>query len=381
MNTKTIKPSKRKLAQALAIAVLALAANQAQATDYNFSDLGTFPGGANVGINALGVNNLGQVAGVGSTFGYRWDGNTATPLDNLPGGVSGIAIGINDSGQIAGYNMLPPEVDGETGIRWEGTSAIPLDNLGFGYVTEGIGINSQGQIVGASWAGTSIHPVRWDNTAAIDLGTLGGSSGVAWGINDAGQAVGNSNTTNDDANHATLWNGASTIDLGTLGGTNSNAYSINNAGQIVGDSLLADDTTTHAVLWDGLTAAPIDLGSLGLNSSAQAINNAGQIVGSSTLADGSSHATFWDGQNIIDLNNYLPGDLAALGWFLSNGFDISDNGIITGGAQNGLNPDTAIYASFKLTPTTVPVPGAVWLFGSGLAGLIGATRRKLVSTV
>ena len=32
--------------------------------------------------------------------------------------------------------------------------------------------------------------------------------------------------------------------------------------------------------------------------------------------------------------------------------------------------------SLILTPTTVPVPAAVWLFGSGLLGLIGVARRK-----
>jgi hypothetical protein len=29
-----------------------------------------------------------------------------------------------------------------------------------------------------------------------------------------------------------------------------------------------------------------------------------------------------------------------------------------------------------MTPSAVPVPAAVWLFGSGLLGLIGVARRK-----
>ena len=36
------------------------------------------------------------------------------------------------------------------------------------------------------------------------------------------------------------------------------------------------------------------------------------------------------------------------------------------------NYDVRPYASF----TVVPVPAAVWLFGSGLIGLIGIARRK-----
>jgi hypothetical protein len=35
-----------------------------------------------------------------------------------------------------------------------------------------------------------------------------------------------------------------------------------------------------------------------------------------------------------------------------------------------------VYGTFSLTPSQVPVPGAVWLFGSALAGFFGWSRRK-----
>lgn len=50
-----------------------------------------------------------------------------------------------------------------------------------------------------------------------------------------------------------------------------------------------------------------------------------------------------------------------------------------GGADYGSQTNSAsrgIGGTFSLTPSAVPVPGALWLFGSGLAGFAGLIRRK-----
>ena len=70
-----------------------------------------------------------------------------------------------------------------------------------------------------------------------DLGGLGGSCTVAMGLNDRGQAVGQSWSTGDATGHAFRWdhkNGL--VDLGTLGGDFSSARAINDKGQAVGGS-------------------------------------------------------------------------------------------------------------------------------------------------
>lgn len=112
----------------------------------------------------------------------------------------------------------------------------------------------------------------------VDLGTLGGSYSVAYGINDSGQVVGESETAAGQL-HAFVWDeGVGMVDLGTLGGSASSAYAINNAGRVVGSARTANGEL-HAFLWrDG---EMIDLGLLpgGSCTEATAINDAGQIVG------------------------------------------------------------------------------------------------------
>jgi len=124
-----------------------------------------------------------------------------------------------------------------------------------------------------------------------DLGTLGGTSSVAFGINARAQVVGSS------TDHAALWTvtptGVTVQDLGV--GT---AHGINDQGQVVGDATTASGED-HAALWTvtptGVTV--LDLGTLGGNiSGADGINARGQVVGISTTSTapaGPEHAVLW----------------------------------------------------------------------------------------
>jgi hypothetical protein len=49
-------------------------------------------------------------------------------------------------------------------------------------------------------------------------------------------------------------------------------------------------------------------------------------------------------------------------------------GSLSGGRLEGIGSSSNLAA--KLGPVVVPVPAAVWLFGSGLIGLAGVARRK-----
>ena len=190
-------------------------------------------------------------------------------------------------------------------------------------------INGSGQVAG--WSSTingTLRPVLWDGGAIIDLGTLGGDSGYAYGINDLGLIVGRSYLPNY-MSHATLWHDGIAVDLGTLSGGNySQANGINNAGEVVGESTL----TTYGV----------------------------------------THATLWSGGAIIDLNSFLDPAAITAGWTLNTAFAINSSGWIVGDATNSLGE----HHAFQLLVTSVPEPMSYTMMLSGLGLLIFISRRR-----
>jgi probable HAF family extracellular repeat protein len=123
-----------------------------------------------------------------------------------------------------------------------------------------------------------------------DLGTLGGSSAKAFGINSLGQVVGTSALPGDTASHATLWTNGTKTDLGTLipppnnGSGKSQAYGINDAGQVVGAASRPCDVANPCGTVPEAQAAFIHAGGVmtaigPAHSGATGINNTGQITG------------------------------------------------------------------------------------------------------
>lgn len=378
--------SKTQLAQAVCFTLLAFANSQAQAADYNFSWIGNGP------ITPFtSSENVSQVNHSGQVLGYRFDasvidtgqgykknsglftGSTFTPFVGLPGASTSMAMNMNETGQATGINYLGPE--DIRPVRWDGTDTLTeLPRLN-GFYGEGADINSSGQIAGFSWAESNFHAVRWDADNSIhDLGTLGGAFSRGVGINDSGYVVGSSFTADDAAQHATLWKpDGSVIDLDTSGSSSSWAEKINNQGQIVGFTT-NENGLWDMTLWNVDGSAPIDLtASLGADvdtgfeqGRSTLLNDAGQVVFDAFNADGSQVSYLWNNGNLVDISSLLPADISLL-----TVTGINDNGVLYGRAlSNGA------FGGFVLTPAAVPVPGAVWLFGSALAGLMGLVRRK-----
>jgi probable HAF family extracellular repeat protein len=268
--------------------------------------------------SAKGINNAGQVVGANGTAFIYSDG-VFTTLGTL-GGSESAASGINALGQVTGSSHTP----GDAGVHAFFYSSGVLTDLGVpfgGFQSSANGINNAGQVVGRLDVGcgkecTESHAVLFSGGAATDLGSLGSPPGSspfsqANAINNSGQIVGVSKTpikvdpSGDGDLHAFLYNGTMT-DLGVLPGrTNSQAFGINDAGQIVGES------DNHAFIFQNNTMSDLNFGEFGaagweLNS-ANGINAIGQIVGNGTI-NGQSHAFL-----LTPLSSPIVGTVTELG--------------------------------------------------------------------
>jgi probable HAF family extracellular repeat protein len=284
-------------------------------------DLGTLGGNES---SAFSVNNRGQVVGVAVNTipdpfsflatqlrAFLWQDGTMQDLGTL-GGPEAVALFVNERGQVAGFsftNSIPnPVLDAcggfsinvptEEPFLWEKDKGMAsLGTLG-GTCGSPYGLNNRGQVVGASDLAGDLtsHPFLWERGSLIDLGTLGGSFGIAMGINDAGEVVGGATNKNDQAFLAFLWKDGVMTNLGTLNGDDcSFAFHINSKGQIVGTSFPCAGGPAHGFLWQNgfmtdLNAFAPPGSSLTSWGDGAFINDRGEIAGVRVLPDGDLHA-------------------------------------------------------------------------------------------
>jgi probable HAF family extracellular repeat protein len=222
-----------------------------------------------------------------------------------------------------------------------------LGTLG-GTASYGYGINDAGQVAGDSDSDTSggvFHAFRYSGTPSsggvmADLGTLpGGTASSGLAINAAGQVAGVSATSGDAASHAfrytgTPGSGGAMVSLFTLGGASSVGYGINAAGQVAGYSLITGDAAAHAFRTAPNAAInPVtdDLGTLGgIESLGYAINDAGQVTGDFQTTDGDIHAFRYTG---TPGSGGAMADLGTLGGTISFGYAINASGQVAGDAH------------------------------------------------
>lgn len=307
---------------------------------------------------AMSINNQGIVAGIAADTsfemfegeGFIFDSSTARPPTSVgicAGGNYSKANAINNSGIVVGVGSVTGSASNAF-MKAPG----PVGNIkclgSFPGRNQSIAnsINDFPMIVGSAFynaAGLSHAFVYTELGGFEDIGTIGnrGTRSMAFGINNAGNIVGASDTgpgTQFSAFYYSISQGSAPRQLPDLGGNLSYAYAINDLDHIVGISATATEIFPHAFLIDGTGIHDIGA-SIGARSEAHAINRSDQVVGHFVSSiSGCSSATpcrafFYSRGVFVDLNRLIP---QASGWVLQEGRGINDGGRIVGiGTLNG----------------------------------------------
>ncbi len=211
-----------------------------------------------------------------------------------------------------------------------------------------------------------------------DLGTLpGGTNSQALAVNNSGQVVGWSSTSNSPM-HAFLYNLGTMTDLGTLYGRYSAAYAINNNGQLVGESDGAAFRYSAGTMTDlGMSGTFYDgSAAYGLNDNSQVVgiySTAGHVTWTTAFATGVdfSPSAYCAGAYAINSAGIAVGynNNAPVAWGVGapslsgsgSAIAINDNGQILG-SQDWTG---YCWASWLDQPTRRPTGSRPFLYNNG----------------
>ncbi len=316
-------PIKTKLIAGLIVCAACGLAARARGSNimYTVTDLGTLGGPESI-PNAISQNGIivgNAMVSVSSNHPFIYRGNG--PMQDIGlldpvNGVAGDADSVNCFGQVVGQPgaALGNGSDSGQAFYYSGSwSPVGLGTLG-GQSSIAHGINSSGQIAGeAQTASGAWHGVLWTTGGTtVDLG----SAFIATAINNEGLMGGVATKTL----HAAIYNlsSGSITDFGTLGGAQAQVNAMSDSGLAVG---LADTpTTSHGFLYNINTGVLTDLGNLaspGWYSDAAGVNDLGQVVGGYSLDPTSANVAafiYTQAHGMQNLNDLIA---ASSGWNLT----------------------------------------------------------------
>ncbi|HTQ11427.1 MAG TPA: hypothetical protein VMI31_15285, partial [Fimbriimonadaceae bacterium] len=352
-----------QIASALIVGCLAASARGQYYTIYPIAPNGPF-----AGAYAYGINDNGDITGVGfdpvtgEDHAFIYSNGIMQDLGDFgyPYGADGIAI--NDSDQLAAIGYGP----GYQALRYSNGAAHRIGNIDGGY-TEGLSINSSGNIVGRGMNGDGGYQ------GFTYIGGIFTALGVdkAESINNANDYVGSIGYYwvyggyVHGVEHAFLYSGGTTTDLGDIGGgvrTNTEAYALNNLDQVVGYSTAADGTI-HGFLYSG--GVMQDIGTIPpYYAYPCAINDSGLIVGNlETYVGGPVGPFIYSGGMMRQLADVL--DSSGDAWTGLTITALNNSGRIVGyGTYNGNGE------GFVAIPT-LPVSGVVVLENYSASAVAG----------
>jgi probable HAF family extracellular repeat protein len=324
----------------------------------------------------LAFNNAGAVVGaVQSETGERafhYSGTTLTILPTL-GGANARAWDINSSGIVVGEAQT---AEGAThAFIWNSNTEQMTDLGGLLGAVEGsiaYGINDAGQVVGEMGPAYFGNAFVWSEADGVtDLGP-----GYAKSINASGGIAGQVRQTTEEGftHHPAVWqDGAPTL-IPTFGGDHINHYAtdLNDHGTVVGASM-GEDLEMHGFVWkNGVLTDVGDFGGSG-HSAAFSVNNQNQVVGSANY-----RPFLWENGRLTDLSTQVPQNT---GVFLSDAVGITPGGRILCHAYSLSN--IWVGAVLSLNGGAPPPAGDVDLSGDWTAATkrVKGVGRKLTATV
>lgn len=362
-------------------------------SSYTYVDLGTLGGPESV---AYGLNDARQVVGWSHIQGcdldgvpcrraYVWQNGVMTNLGLLAGDEESFARAINESGLVVGTSESDIVFGSGTfhAFSWSGGVMTPLPTLGQD-VSFAHDVNDAGVIAGHTQNASFLdRAVTWQNGVIDEIGaTETHSRNRAYGVSEAGRVVGFAWEL-FQPNDAILLDGA-WVTIGGFGQfQNAEAYDVNDAGQVVGLQAFPSGSW-HAAVWDEQQGA-IDAGVLPLTDFEYGelydVNESGVAVGRSYTGTvpQQSRAVIWDGNALLDLNDFLPAGFNGVLWEareINELGDIAGTAVVDGKFRAFLMVDDASIDSWQDLGQALPgAGGAPLLVGQGT--LIGGTPANL----
>ncbi len=269
----------------------------------SMQSLGTLPSA--VSSDGMSINDSGWVVGQSGNEAFVYTSQTGMQAAGfLSGGTSSVLCAINNSNvSVGGSDTAGVALD--SAVIWDPTNGMRnLNNMivnpPVGWApTLAIAISQNGLIAGIGSAGTSqTFPPPNQHAFVLSGGSLTVIPGLGIdiqpaAINSIGEVVG----TFFDANykeHAFVYTAAAgTRDLGNLGGSETVAYGVNDFGQVVGGTTLSDGDEVAFLYTD--SGGMVNLDALAPTSQfdincTTGINDNGQIIAEGVDASGNGHA-------------------------------------------------------------------------------------------
>ena len=261
---------------------------------YEIRDIGSLDPneqpGDYTGVNALGLNEHGDVTGIaydgpwpiGNDHPFRYDYATGQMIQI---GVDVSGKGINDNGAVVGYWMQPwPGGSGYEAVPFIAEPGQPMRNLNTAYLGSGEawGINNANQACASPGGGA--YFIEADGTQTRIKLPGGRDGGRAWEINNSGVVTGAAYPAVGQA-HCYRYDSATgtTTDLHVSRWRSSEGYGINDRGDVAGWAIENVTLWGPAVVW----SADGDLIEFGLQTFgsgytseyAEHVNMQGDVVG------------------------------------------------------------------------------------------------------